>query len=362
MGRTHARVQPTIITGVWIWSVWQPERNLAFNSFFIAGPEGNLAIDPLPLTDADAREIAARGGLAWVVVTNRDHERDARAIAARFGAKIAASAPDVALLAGPVDRALAHGDEIGGARVIGLHGFKTPGECALYFADLGTVVVGDALWGAPAGALSLMPDEKLADPRGAALSLRAVAAVHPRHVLVGDGACVFGNATAEVWKTLDARALPEMRVINVDDAVWRTWPDEPSGFGGSTFEVGDFIGSEKLGYRVARIEPGAAFCPLHWHTLEEEVFYVMRGTATLVTPHGSTCVRAGDFVHFPTTPVGAHKVSNESSEPCDILMVACNDLDDICSYPDSQKVLVDRRGLMLRDHPDLDYYDGEVAR
>ncbi len=355
-------MQPTIIAGVWIWSLWQPERNLYFNSFFIARPGGNLAIDPLPLTDADAQEIASRGGVAWVVVTNRDHERDARAIAARFGAKIAASAPDVAMLAGPVDRALVHGDEIGGARVIALDGFKTPGECALYFADLETVVLGDALWGAPAGALTLMPDEKLADARRAALSLRTVAAAHPLHLLVGDGACVFENATAEMWKTLDARALPEMRVINVDDAVWRTWPKEPSGFGGSTFEVGNLIGSEKLGYRIARIDPGSAFCPLHWHTLEEEVFFVMRGIATLVTPHGRVSVRAGDFLQFPTTSVGAHKVVNESSAPCDILMVACNDLDDVCSYPDSHKVLVDRRGLMLRDHPDLDYYDGEIVR
>ena len=355
-------MQSTIVSGVSMWSVWQPERNMFFNSFFIARPDGNLAIDPLPISDADADEIAARGGIAWVVITNRDHERDARALATRFGAKIAASAPDVAMLTGTVDRALAHGDTIGDARVIALHGFKTPGECALWFGDLRTVVLGDALWGAPVGALTLMPDDKLTDPRRAALSLRYVAATHPEHLLLGDGASVFGNATAAIWKALDARGYPEMRVINIDDAIW--WPSaaEPVGFGCTTFEVGSFIGAEKLGYRVARIDPGAAFCPLHWHTLEEEVFFVMRGRATLVTPHGSTGVRAGDFLQFPTTPVGAHKVFNDSPEPCDIAMIACNDRNDVCSYPDSRKVLVDGRGLMLRDHPELDYFDGEVAR
>lgn len=355
-------MQPTVVPGVWLWSAWQPERSLSFNSFFVAHPDGNLAIDPLPLSPADAAEIDTRGGLAWIVVTNRDHERDARALAARFGAKIAASAPDVALLTGPVDRALAHGDLIGGARVIGLHGFKTPGECALFFPELETVVLGDALWGAPAGSLRLMPDDKLSDPKAAALSLRAVAAMRPKHLLVGDGACVFWCATAEMWKTLDARGLPEMRAINVADAVWKTWPLEPSGFGGSAFEVGDVLGAEKLGYRLARIEAGTAFCPLHWHTAEEELFVVMRGAATLVTSHGRMTVRAGDYLQFPIAPSGAHKIVNETAEPCEILMIASTDGDDVCVYPDSHKILIERTGLIVRDRPELDYYDGEVAR
>ena len=354
-------MQPTVVSDVWFWSVWQPERNLYFNSFFVARPDGNLAIDPLPLGDADAAEIASRGGLAWVVVTNRDHERDARAIAARFGAKVAATAPDVAMLAGPVDRALAHGDEIGGARVIGLYGFKTPGECALFFPDLETVVLGDALWGSPAGSLRLMPDDKLADPKAAALSLRAVAAVRPKSLLVGDGACVFDNATAEIWKTLDARGIPEMRAINVADAVWKTWPSEPSGFGGSAFEIGDVLGAERLGYRLARIDAHATFCPLHWHTAEEELFVVMRGAATLVTSCGRVAIRAGDYLQFPTSPSGAHKIVNETAEACEILMIANTDRDDICTYPDSHKLLVERTGLIVRDRPELDYYDGEVA-
>jgi hypothetical protein len=75
-------MQPTVLPGVAMWSAWQPERNLFFNSFFFELPDGNVAIDPLPLDSRDADEITARGGLAWIVVTNRDHERDARAGAA----------------------------------------------------------------------------------------------------------------------------------------------------------------------------------------------------------------------------------------------------------------------------------------
>jgi hypothetical protein len=32
---------------------------------------------------------------------------------------------------------------------------------------------------------------------------------------------------------------------------------------------------------------------------------------------------------------------------------------DVCSYPDSAKVLIEARDIMLRDRPVLQYFDGE---
>src|ERR1700692_284831 len=101
-----------------MWSAWQPAPNVFFNSCFVEAEGGNLIVDPLPLSEADAPQIEARGGAAWVVITNRDHERDAKAVAERFGAKIAASEADAPLLGLSVDRKLKDGDEIGGARVL----------------------------------------------------------------------------------------------------------------------------------------------------------------------------------------------------------------------------------------------------
>jgi len=221
-------MQPTLLSGVAMWSAWQPERNLFFNSFFFESPEGNVAIDPLPLDTRDADEITARGGIAWIVVTNRDHERDARAIAKQFEAKIAASAADAPLLSGPVDRTLVEGDTIAGGRVVALEGLKTPGEFALYFKALRAALVGDALWGSPAGALRLMADEKLADPARAVLSLRKLAALPFEHLLVGDGACIFGGARRVLWDTLIARPDAYVNKINRDEATWVTF-DGPEG-------------------------------------------------------------------------------------------------------------------------------------
>jgi uncharacterized cupin superfamily protein len=352
-------MQRTIVPGVSMWSVWQPERGLFFNSFFVRSDEGNLAIDPLVLGPGDEDEIVAHGGVAWIVITNRDHERDARALAARFSAKIATSALEAPLLSGPVDRELEAGEHFFGARVVPLAGLKTPGEFALHFAALGAVVVGDALWGDPAGSVRLMPDDKLGDPARAVLSLRAIAACLPEHLLLGDGAPLFGNARSVLQNALEARSDAYVNRINRDEVPWHVWADEPPGFGGRTLEIGDYVGAEKLGYRIVEIAPGHANCPLHWHGAEEELFVVLKGGATLVTPRGEHALRAGDYVTFRTNRAGAHKVVNRTTDVCEILMIANVDPSDICYYPDSHKLAVEKTGLIVRDEPELAYWDGE---
>ncbi len=351
-------MQQTVVPGVAMWSVWQPGRNLYFNSFFVEHAEGNLAIDPLPLPDAAADEIARRGGLAWVVVTNRDHERDARSLAQRFSAKLAASEGDAPQLTGPVDRLLRDGDQIADARVIALEGLKTAGEFALDFARRKAVLVGDALWGDPAGSLRLMPDEKLSDAPKAALSLRKLWARRPEHLLVGDGACIFGYATAALGACLEARRDVYVNRINSDELGWRDGATDPQPFAGSRAEIGFFIGAQKLGYQLVKLPPGKRWCPLHWHSAEEELFVVFDGAATLRTPRGSIALRKGDFIAFPVGPGGAHDLVNETPEPCTLLMLAnVADEDDVCYYPDSHKLAVGE--LILRDRPSLGYYDGE---
>jgi uncharacterized cupin superfamily protein len=205
-----------------------------------------------------------------------------------------------------------------------------------------------------------MPDEKLADPARATLSLRKIAAALPEHLLLGDGASIFGNARNVLWATLEARTDAYVNKINRDEGIWHGFPGSPHPFDGDeVFEIGDYIGAEKLGYRLSRLEPGKTSCPLHWHAAEEELFVVMSGSSKLVGPRGEVPLRAGDYIAFPTRPSGAHKIVNDSSEPCEILMIANIDARDVCVYPDSKKVLIESADLMLRDHPALDYSDGE---
>lgn len=352
-------MQRTIVDGISMWSRWQPDRNVYFNSHFVYGGDENVLVDPLPLDEADAAEIAAHGGAHWVIITNRDHERAAGDAARRFGAKIAASEPDVREMSVHADRILRDDDLIAGARVIALDGLKTAGEFALWLRSKRTLIVGDALWGDPAGSLRTLPDEKLADPLRAARSLRRLRVVYPRHLLVGDGAPIFDRAYEAITAYLESRGAAHTNVANLDEL--RYWSSSgPRAYGGDDAEIGFLLGAGKLGYRAARLGPGDAFCPMHWHTAEEELFIVWEGTPTLETPHGSTTLRAGDFIAFPTREFGAHKLVNRGDAPATVIMIANTNRDDVCFYPDSRKLLVDATDTMVRSEPTLDYYDGEV--
>jgi uncharacterized cupin superfamily protein len=351
-------MQPTV-AGFEMWSAWQPDRNLFFNSYLIATDDGNIAIDPLPLDEVEAAALTERGGVAWVVVTNRDHERATADLVARFGAKVACGG-DAPLLKAKVDRVLAGGERIGGALVVPLEGLKTPGEIALFFPKHRAVVVGDALWGSPAGSLRLMDDSKLGDPRAAALSLRRLAGLHPLHVLVGDGAPVLNNAFDVLTACLDARDDAPVNVINLDELTYLSDSADPEPYHSRFAEIGFLLGATNLGYRAAQLPPGSSFCPLHWHTREEELFIVWDGSPTLRTPRGTTRLRRGDLAAFPTNARGAHRVTNETTEPCTIVMIANTDGGDVCFYPDSNKLLVEQTGTLVRAQPELDYYDGEA--
>ena len=352
-------MQATVVEGISMWSAWQADRNLFFNSFFLRTDDGNFAIDPLPVDEACGAQIA-REGLAWIVITNRDHERAARPLAAATGAKIAASEGDAPLLSAPVDRVLKNGESFLGARVFALEGLKTPGEIALYFRKSNTVVVGDALWGDPAGSLRLMPDEKLADPAKAVLSMRHLRLFKPKNLLVGDGTCLFGDAYEVLGRCLDARGDALASRINFDELIWINDSDgTPERYRSSSAEIGFAIGAERLGSRMARIPPGQWWCPNHWHAAEEELFVVFEGAPMLETPRGSFRLRRGDFIAFPVGPAGAHKLVNDTGADALLLMVSNFSSDDVCYYPDSHKVLIEQSDLMVRDNPVLEYYDGE---
>jgi uncharacterized cupin superfamily protein len=353
-------MRKTVVPGVWSWSRWQPDRGLDFNGFFVETPEGNLVVDPIEPDDQTLAELRERG-VAAVLVTNRDHERSTAAVVAATGAQVIASALDAPLLTHRVDRTVVPGELVFGWTVVGLDGFKTAGEVALYQKACRTAIVGDALWGTPAGALTLMPDAKLADPQRAALSARALRMYTVDNLLVGDGACVFGNARAVIGAMLDARDDVLINRVNVfDELPYANSPDDPAPFTAKWADPGRLIGAEKLGYGVTRLARGEVFCPYHWHTREEELFVVLRGTPTLRTPRGTFVLRPGDCVAFSTDARGAHALSNDAEEEALVLLVANTDPGDTCFYPDSRKFVVEATGTLVRDNPQLEYFDGET--
>ncbi|MBR8833196.1 MAG: hypothetical protein DSM106950_03915 [Stigonema ocellatum SAG 48.90 = DSM 106950] len=77
------------------WSSFDEERNVDFNSIAWIRPEGNVLIDPLPLSTHDYNHLNSLGGVRWIAITNSDHVRASKEIAQITNAHIAGPAADV---------------------------------------------------------------------------------------------------------------------------------------------------------------------------------------------------------------------------------------------------------------------------
>jgi len=355
------------IADAWMWSAWQPDRSMHFNSYLFEREGGCVAVDPLALDDQSMDQVARLGGVHTIVLTNRDHERAADALRERFGARVLAHAPEAPLFRVPIDATFSHGDEVfPGALAIALPHGKTAGEVALHFPAEKAAVIGDALIGAPAGAIDLLPEEKLSDARRFLFALRRLWALQLETLLLCDGQPLFAGADKAIASLLEARGGADIHRINADEVDYTFHePGAPARYDVHDGEVGLSIGARKLGYRLAKIPPGKAFCPLHWHVAAEEFFYVIEGRPSIRTLRGTIQCRTGDFIAFPTGERGAHQLRNDSNEPCLVLLAGMEEEAvnlEACFYPDSDKVglwTTEEQLRMVRASPDLDYFDGE---
>jgi uncharacterized cupin superfamily protein len=121
-----------------------------------------------------------------------------------------------------------------------------------------------------------------------------------------------------------------------------------------------------LGMTVIELPPGQTQCPYHFHHGNEEVLLVLRGSPTLRTPEGERQLEAGDFVHFPNGPDGAHQVFNRTDEPARYVLADAKVSPEIVQYPDSGKIASMSRETQLwsinRLDAAVDYFDGEQPR
>ena len=179
------------------WASFDPVRDVDFNGVLWAHPEGNVLVDPMPLSAHDRAHLDELGGAAIIVITNSDHTRAAAEIAHQTGARLCGPAGEREGFPLACQRWLGEGDEVvPGLSVLALHGSKTPGELALLL-DGTTLITGDLVRAHRAGSLMMLPDAKLADPEAARASVRPLAALtEVEAVLVGDGWPVFRDGHA----------------------------------------------------------------------------------------------------------------------------------------------------------------------
>lgn len=185
------------------WSVFNEDRNIDFHSVVWVRAEGNVVIDPLPLSDHDEAHLKSLGDVAWIVVTNSDHVRVSQRLAETTGAQLMGPAKEADNFPVECTRWLTDGDEVvPGMTALELEGSKTPGELAILVEGT-TLITGDLIRAHEGGALCLLPDKKLSDKDKAIASLRRLVLLPELEALLpGDGWPVFRDAKSVLQELL----------------------------------------------------------------------------------------------------------------------------------------------------------------
>ncbi|HEU4684142.1 MAG TPA: hypothetical protein VFS39_06550 [Nitrospira sp.] len=193
-----------LLPGIWQWSWFSEEKQVDFNGLFLNIGEHKIVVDPPPMPADAATTIRRQGGIDYIVITNRDHSREAEACQRDFGCQLLVPDADAPQMDVKPTRTFKDGELLpGGIWVIQLRHQKSPGESALFIQQgKGTLIVGDALIGKPPGSLSLLPPEKYADRAQAKEALLRLLKYNFDAILVGDGTSILTGAKQAVERAL----------------------------------------------------------------------------------------------------------------------------------------------------------------
>lgn len=193
-----------LLPGFWQWSWYSEEKQLHFNGLFLVVGEHKILIDPPPMAGEDQAFIRRNGPVDYLILTNRDHAREAGSCQGTFGCQLFLPDADASQMDLKPTKTFKDQELLpGGIWVVHLRDQKSPGESALFIQQgSGVLIVGDALIGKPAGAVTMLPAEKYMDAVKAKEGLRRLLRYNFDSILVGDGTSILTGAKPAVEKAL----------------------------------------------------------------------------------------------------------------------------------------------------------------
>jgi glyoxylase-like metal-dependent hydrolase (beta-lactamase superfamily II) len=193
-----------ILKDVFTWSWYSDPHGYDFNGYLIRSLDGNLAIDPVPMSD-EALEAITALGVARILITNRNHTRAANRLRAATSAPTAMHESDAEYAEGQgalIDGALEAGAWIGPLNVVAVPG-KSPGEVAFHWPARRILIVGDAVIGNPPGHLGLLREAVMDDPARLRKSVRGLLDLDFDTLLLCDGVSLLHAAKLEMKALVD---------------------------------------------------------------------------------------------------------------------------------------------------------------
>ena len=204
-----------VLPGIYRWSAFSEEKGYDFNGYLVISeqePEKvKVLIDPPPLTAEDLAWLRQQGPIACILLTNRDHVREAGALRGLLSTRVLIHDQDAPLIDLKADGTFQDGDRLpGGMLAVHVPDNKSPGETALYLEGRGgrrgVMILGDALIGRPPGQLSLMPADKYADAARAREGLRVLLKYDYDPVLLGDGTSILKEGKKAVEQFINVES------------------------------------------------------------------------------------------------------------------------------------------------------------
>jgi uncharacterized cupin superfamily protein len=146
-------------------------------------------------------------------------------------------------------------------------------------------------------------------------------------------------------------------IINVNDIKLEEWV--PGGdFAITTGYIARHAGAKLTGLNLDIIHPGKRNGTSHIHSAEEELFVVLEGNGLFLLGDEEHPIREGHVISCPAGGRIGHSFrAGESGMR--LLVYGTRDPNDICFYPDSNKLYFRGLGVITRIEQ-LDYLDGEI--
>jgi glyoxylase-like metal-dependent hydrolase (beta-lactamase superfamily II) len=158
-----------VVPGVWWWSVHDERIDFLSTAHAVAGRDGVVLIDPLPLAPA---ALAKLGDIAAICLTAGTHQRSAWRYRRELGVPVHAPALSRQIEEEP-DVRYGDGDELpGGLRAVFTPGAGTTQHTFLLERDGGVAFVPDLFTHLPERGLRIVWEEYMHDPAEARRSVR----------------------------------------------------------------------------------------------------------------------------------------------------------------------------------------------
>ena len=190
-----------ITPNIFIWSQFSQEKQLDFNGTWIIDGKTSILIDPVVMNESQISEVRKTANPQAILLTNKDHRRAAPLLKETFGnIPIMIHAHDAPLIDCRIDRTFISHDELPeNITMIHLPDCKSPGEVAFFVnKNKGSMILGDAIIGKPPEQLSLLPQEKLPNPKAALRSLEKLLDYEFDILILGDGTSILSGAKEKV--------------------------------------------------------------------------------------------------------------------------------------------------------------------